>query len=681
MLNKKIVLLVFLITTLFSTIGYAQMTNSNLSLMPYPKSIQVTNSKFRLTENFSLQYILQGERLYKMSNRFLNRLAKRTGLFLKFPFANQLDKTQKPEMFIKVERIGNVKLGEDESYRLSITKDDIGIDAKTDIGVLRGLETLLQLLKADEKGYYFPVVEIEDSPRFPWRGLLIDVCRHFMPVEVIKRNIDGMAAVKMNVLHWHLSEDQGFRVESKIFPKLTELGSDGLFYTQEQIKEIIQYADDRGIRVVPEFDVPGHATAILTAYPELASAPGLYKIERNWGIFDPTLNPIIDETYEFLDKLFKEMSGLFPDEYFHIGVDENNGKQWDANKEIQKFMKDNDLADNHALQGYFNNRVLKILTKYNKKMIGWDEIFHPSMPTSIVIQSWIGKESLVDAAQKGYQVILSNGYYIDLIQPTDFHYLNDPLPMDINLSENQKKFILGVEATMWAEMISPETIDSRIWPITAAIAERLWSPQDINNVEEMYKRLETVSFELEEHGLTHIKNKGMMLRRLTNNNETNSLETLASVIEPVKIYKRNSLRKQTQQTPLTRVVDVATADAKAAREFRNLVDSFLADDKLDLRKYSQIAEQLLSWKVNYEKLEKVIAKSPILFEIRPMSENLKNISVIGLQLLNVQIGKNKLTKDLILKSNEIISLAKEPVAQTELMIVSAIEKLFKSISE
>ncbi len=670
---------ILIFTLLFFSISVAQMNKQ--SLMPYPKSIEVTESKFRVTENFSLQYLLQGERLAKMSNRFLDRLAKRTGLFLKFPFANQLEPTTKPDMFIDVQRVGKVEMGEDESYKISITKDDVSISAETDIGVLRAIETLLQLISADEKGYYFPVVEIVDSPRFPWRGLLIDVCRHYMPMDVLKRNIDGMASVKMNVLHWHLSEDQGFRVESKIFPKLTELGSDGLFYTHEQVREIIKYAADRGIRVIPEFDVPGHATAILTAYPELASVPGPYEIERDWGIFDPSLNPIIDETYDFLDKLFGEMSELFPDEYFHIGGDENNGKQWDANEDIQKFMKANNLADNHALQGYFNNKVLKILTKYGKKMVGWDEIFHPSMPTNIVIQSWRGKESLVDAAKKGYQVILSNGYYIDLIQPTDFHYLNDPLPKDLELSEIEKKFILGGEATMWSEMISPETIDSRIWPRTAAIAERLWSQQNVNNVDDMYVRLENISFQLEEHGLTHIKNYEMMLRRLTNNNEMTSLKNLISVIEPVKIYNRYRLRKQTQQTPLTRVIDAATADAKVAREFRSLVDSYLSDQEPNMRKYSAIAEQLVSWKINHKELLKVVEKSPILLEIKPMSKNLKELSEVGLQLLSVHIGNTELTSDLLMNSKNVIKTSKEPIAQTELMIVSAIEKLFNSISK
>ena len=196
--------------------------------------------------------------------------------------------------------------------------------------------------------------EIQDQPRFPWRGLMIDIARHYQPPEVLKRNLDAMAAVKLNVFHWHLTEDQGFRVESKKFPKLHTMGSDGFFYTQDQVREIIAYAAERGIRVIPEFDIPGHATSWLVGHPELGSAPGPYKIERGAGIFEPALDPTRDQTYKFLDGFLGEMAALFPDAYMHIGGDENEGKQWDRNPQIQAFMKAKGIKDNHALQAYFN---------------------------------------------------------------------------------------------------------------------------------------------------------------------------------------------------------------------------------------------------------------------------------------------------------------------------------------
>ena len=520
-------------------------------------------------------------------------------LFLTNPFVITDDESSL--MKIETKRIGKVKLGEDESYKLEVTKDGILLSAETDIGAIRGIETVLQLLDADSSGYFIPTINVNDKPRFQWRGLMIDAARHFMPVEVIKRNLDGMAAVKLNVFHWHLSDDQGFRVECKTFPKLTELGSDGDYYTQQQIKEVIKYADERGIRVMPEFDLPGHATSWLTAYPQYASVPGSYSIERNWGIFDPTFDPTKEKTYDFFDKFFKEMSSLFTDEYIHIGGDENSGKQWDDNPEIQKFMKANNIPDNHTLQSYFNSHLLKILTKYGKKMIGWDEIFHPDLPKSIVIQSWRGKESLEEAAKQGYRSILSQGYYIDLNQSTVFHYLNDPLPEDSPLTDEQKKLVLGGEATMWSEYVSPENIDSRIWPRMAAIAERFWSPGSVKDTIDMYRRLDVISFRLEELGLMHIKNYKMMLRRLCNNSDITALKNFVDVIEPVKQYERYQLMKQTQQSPLTRVVDASRPDAKVAREFRYFVDQFLSDDKTNL---DTIKSLLTLWKNNHKELLK-----------------------------------------------------------------------------
>jgi N-acetyl-beta-hexosaminidase len=291
-------------------------------------------------------------------------------------------------------------LDEDESYQLQVSDQKVQLTAPTVVGALRGVETLLQLLSVDRSGSYFPAVKVQDQPRFHWRGLLIDVGRHYQPPEVLKRNLDAMAAVKLNVFHWHLTEDQGFRVESKKFPRLHQLGSDGLYYTQDQIREIIDYARERGIRVVPEFDIPGHSTSWLVGHPELGSAPGPYTIERGAGIFEPALDPTREEVYKFLDIFLGEMASLFPDAYMHIGGDENEGKQWDRNPKIQAFMKEKGIKDNHALQAYFNTRVLKILEKHKKKMIGWDEILQPELPKNAVIHSWRGPAALADAAGK-----------------------------------------------------------------------------------------------------------------------------------------------------------------------------------------------------------------------------------------------------------------------------------------
>ena len=658
---------------------YAIGNNKHLDLMPVPAKMEVTNQNFRLDTAFTV--IVKGnpaKRLYPAVSRMLRRLSGRTGFFFTQDHITPNTQVVNPSMVVEVKRPGKVKLYEDESYQLTVDKNGIRLNAETDLGALHGLETFLQLFDVDENGYFIHGVKIEDSPRFPWRGLMMDACRHFMPVNVIKRNLDGMAAVKLNVFHWHLSEDQGFRVESKTFPKLQEMGSDGNYYTQAQIKDVIKYANDRGIRVIPEFDLPGHSTSWFVGYPQYASAPGPYKIERKWGVFNPTFDPTNPKTYVFLDKFIKEMAKLFPDKYMHIGGDENNGKQWDANPKIQKFMKRHKIPDNHALQAYFNQHLLKILTKYHKRMVGWEEILHKNMPKNIVIQSWRGEKSEQEAASKGYQVMLSKGYYIDLSQPTSKHYLVDPVPDSIKLSPQQKKLIIGGEATMWAEYVSPETIDSRIWPRTAAIAERFWSPRNIRDVDDMYRRLKVVSYHLEELGLQHIKNHNMMLRRLTNDNDITALNTFISVVEPVKNYSRSRQRSDyTQYSPLTRVVDAAIPDAEVARHFRKLVNDYLAGNVNDKSKIKIIKTELTLLKENHKKLMVTINESPILKEIESLSKDLSNISEIGLEAIEHLKNSNHPSAEWITSSLEELKQAKKPRGQVEIMIVAPIKKLVK----
>ncbi len=520
----------------------------------------------------------ESEKLTKAVNRFYRRLGNKRDLFLK-PIRINYGKNDNANIVIRVERTEDIKQSMDESYNLLITETKITLESNTDIGAIRGLQTLIQLFNEKQGSYYFTGGKYTDAPYYPWRGLLMDACRHFMPVETIKRNIDGLEAAKMNVLHWHLSEDQGFRVECKTFPKLHELGSYGDYYTQEQIKDVIKYANDRGIRVVPEFDIPGHSTAWFVGYPEYASAPGPYEIEKYFGVFDPCFDPTKESTYEFFDKFFAEMSQLFNDEYIHIGGDENEGKQWDANANIQAFMKKNGLSSNHELQAYFNKRIQKILTKYGKKMIGWDEIYSEDLPKDIVIHSWRGKESMINAAKHGYSSILSSGYYIDLCQSMLEHFSNSPGDANGSLTETERKRILGGEATMWAELVTDENVDSRIWPRTAAIAQILWtgttdvfSRWDTTEIKmELYMRFRKFSNYLSEIGLRHNTNKDAMLKRFTWNGYTNPLRTYIDFIEPIKYYNRHKYRKYTQFTPLNRFVDIASPDAPLSIEFNYLV--------------------------------------------------------------------------------------------------------------
>jgi hexosaminidase len=596
------------------------------NLMPWPSKLTRGEGYLAIPQSFSVSFAdYQERRLQAAGTRLAALIAAQTGR----PQTEAV-----PLLEVRCERASAPvqKLGEDESYRLSVTATGAKLQAATPLGALRGMATFAQLVEPGPDGYRAPVVEIEDAPRFPWRGLLIDVSRHWMPVEVILRNLDAMALVKMNVLHWHLSDDQGFRVESKRYPKLHQLGSDGHYYTQQQIREIVAYARERGIRVVPEFDIPGHSTSWLVGYPELGSAPGPYRIERKWGIKDPALDPSNEAVYTFMAGFLGEMAALFPDRYFHIGGDEVNGKHWKASDRIQKFMKQKGLATEHDLQAYFNKRIQPILTRNGKIMMGWDEILHKDLPRDIVIHSWRGQKSLAEAARLGFSGILSNGYYLDLMQHTDRHYAVDPLEKETaGLTDEERKRVLGGEACEWAEYVTPENIDARIWPRNAAIAERLWSPQSVRDVDSMYERMAVVSRQLEWAGAAHRRSWDQMLARIAGAGPIEPVRTLAEVVEPVKNYQRNSLQKgaYTQSTPLNRMVDVAHPDSMAARDFEKLVAKLAADKSVA----PAIRLRLQVWRTNHARLQPASSPSALLKETATISQNLTAVSAAGLEAL------------------------------------------------
>lgn len=601
--------------------------------MPVPASVRFDAGRLPVTKSFTVGLRGQAdERLRSYLDRAARRLEARTGMQFARGFAAD---AAPATLVVECERTAAEVpvLREDESYRLEVTNNGATLRAPTTVGAMRGIETFLQLLASDREGFFIPAVSINDRPRFPWRGLMIDVARHFQPVEVIKRNLDAMAAVKLNVLHWHLTDDQGFRIESKRFPRLHQLGSDGLYFTQEQARDIISYAAARGIRVIPEFDMPGHVTSWLVGHPELGSAPGPYTIERQPGVFDPSLDPTREETYKFIDKFLGEMANLFPDAYLHVGGDENTGKHWRLNPRIQKFMQEKGIKDKHALHTYFNQHVAKIVRKHGKRMMGWDEILQPDLPNDVVIHSWRGQKALADAARQGYDGVLSNGYYIDLMQSTTKHYLTDPLPADNTLTEAEAAHVLGGEATMWAEWVSPETIDSRVWTRTAAIAERFWSPREVTDVDDMYRRLDVVSLRLEELGLTHEKNQAAMLRRLIGGENIAALQTLVSVVEPVKEYRRYQQRPRLVTAPLTGLIDAARADSRAAREFRRMVDELLSDAPRFRARSVELRDTLARWRDAGAELRVTMQSAPALSEERPLADDLTEIATIGAEAL------------------------------------------------
>jgi len=671
----------FLSVAFLMSVAFAMAENIQHNLMPVPASAEWREGAFVFNDSFHVA--IRGvvdPRLSGGVARAVQRLERRTGI----SFAKN-STGEKYALIIECAAAAAEipRLDEDESYSLEISAEKIVLRAPTTRGTLHGLETLLQLVESSGKGWVASCVRIADRPRFSWRGLMIDVCRHWQPMEVIKRNIDGMALVKLDVLHLHLTDDQGFRVESKKFPRLHELGSDGKYFSQEEIHEIVGYAAARGIRVVPEFDIPGHATSWVVAYPELASAPGPYAIERKWGVFDPVLDPTNPKVYELLEGFLGEMAALFPDAYLHIGGDENNGKQWSANAQIQAFIREHGLKDNAGLHTYFNSKVHAILAKNGKKMIGWDEILHPDLPAGSVIHSWRGADGVAAATKLGFTVLLSHGYYIDLCFPTAPHYLNDPAPVDAKLSDAQRKLVLGGEATMWAEWVSPETIDSRIWPRTAAIAERLWSPATVREVPEMYRRLPAVSALLSEAGLRHESYIAPALKRLAGDRasetDLNALRQLVDLLEPVKAYTRSKYQPgHTQLLPLTGLVDCCRPDSASSREFSGLVDNLLSSSPSSDAD-QRIKEALTAWRaVSALLLKRLPELSPNLSEAESMLHDLADVSAAGLMACERLQQGGTLTPNEARSALDAVQRAGKPRSAVELPATKALERLINA---
>jgi hexosaminidase len=672
----------FLSNTLFALVfGSATALTAQpteLNLMPMPAHVQRDAGQFVLDGNFDVQLAGYTEpRLLNARDRFLDRLTAETGMPL-----NRAKAAPKFEFVITTDGPSQAvqQVDEDESYHLMVTPSGIQLHASNPLGVLRGLQTVLQLVIVTPQGFALPAVTIDDAPRFAWRGLMIDSARHFMPLPVLERNLDGMEAVKLNVFHWHLSDNQGFRAQSHAYPLLTEQGSSGLYYTQEQVRHVIDYARERGIRVVPEFDMPCHTTSWFVGYADLASAPGPFQVETKWGVFDPAMDPTSESTFQFLDRFFGEMTALFPDAYFHIGGDECNGKEWSANTRIQEWMKQHGMKDNAALQAYFTARVQKLVAAHHKIMEGWDEVLGPGTPRDVVIQSWRGPRSLASAARQGNRGILSAGYYIDLNQSAAAHYEVDPMSGDAaSLTPDEKARILGGEATMWSEFVTPENIDSRIWPRTVAIAERLWSPQDVRDLDSMYRRLNVISQRLQYDNLLHLASTQLMLERMSGQNDPGppdpeSLKLLASLVQPPLDYQREGLASYDVYSPLNHMVDAVPPESETAREFRDLV-ARLTSGRASPAEWLQARALLTGWRDNDAKVEPVLQGSAITLELVPVSKQIAEVAAIGLRALDNLENHRTVDASVTAKDLQVLKNAEKPKAVLRDMLVAPVEDL------
>jgi len=680
-----------LLLILGQVFGYAQSV-ATLHLMPVPKSIILENSKFPLTSGFTVSVIAEktDSMLLSAANRMFETLNRRTGLYFRQELINDHNNSDTASLVILVHMQAGMTIGVDESYQLTVSNRQLRLEANTTIGALRGMQTILQLMDRDQSGFYFPAVSIQDAPRFAWRGLMIDVARHFIPADVIKRNIEAMAAVKMNVLHLHLSDDEGFRVESKRFPLLQEKGSNGQYFTQAEIRDMIAFAQARGIIIVPEFDIPGHATSWLAGYPDLATKPGLYvpgpplKFDRSKPLdlmqvmqvvqntAKPTFQPTKEEVYVFLDQFFGEMANLFPGPYVHIGADENDGIAWKKDSVVSAFMKNNHLTTANDMQAYFVNKVWGILAKYGKTTIGWNELFAKNLPKNVIVQVWspMSPPNLIQQIMdQGNPVIISKGIYLDYFLPAYIHY-------SIAFPSEE---ILGGEAAQWSEMADAENIETRIWPRAAAVAERFWSPKTVDDVSDMYRRLFIISDELAESGLLHQANYNRMVIRFSNGYNLTATKTLLDVLTPVKGFRRMfglwSLPESYvyPNAPLVRPADIAMVDPPEKWAFRQLVKEYLRTKNPAAEK--AVREQLIIWSGNYQELKLLFASFPLAKEIEPHAKNLSALSQVCLEALDMYHAGKQPGTQWIATQQALLKAASGSAGEMELSVLPELNAL------
>lgn len=402
----------------------------SLPLLPYPKQLEARQGQFIFEPEFNVHLPAGHPELKSVIAEFIQRSNINTAL--------DFNTDNTAQLVIQLKSPPTTTAQHQEAYKLEINTSQILLSAQHVTGVLHGLQTLQQLIQQRSVQSALPNLSIEDEPRFSWRGLLLDPARRFLPIADIKRQLDIMAAVKLNVLHLHLTDDQGWRFESKRFPKLHQIGGKDGYYTQDELQELVIYAKKRGIRVVPEIDLPGHTTALGLAYPHLMTAPAPAAAEIHWGVHAAVLDPSNEQVYSFLQQLLAEVADVFPDPYLHIGGDEVLPNRWIESPEVQAFMLQQQLPDAAALQAYFNSRLEQLLKTLGKTMIGWDEVLDDQLPNSVVVQSWRGTESLFQAAEAGHPAILSTGFYLDQPQTAAYHYRNEPLPAAVRAPQTKE---------------------------------------------------------------------------------------------------------------------------------------------------------------------------------------------------------------------------------------------------
>lgn len=619
---------------------------ASVALMPKPLSVTPGpgDQLLNISGPFAVQAKGCGDSalIQRAADRLQADIGRQTGLALS---------AAHPVRLSVICRDGAYAAERNEGYRLSVEADGVSVEADGPVGALRGFATLRQLVGLSPDGIRIPLQRIDDNPRFQWRGLLLDPARHFLSLETLKRQIDNMERVKLNTLHLHLSDDQGFRVESKRYPKLNAAGP---YYTQAEIRDLVAYAAARGVRIVPEFDVPGHSRAIVDAYPET----GVLADTAVPGLKAAALDPSAPATWAFLDRLFGEMTALFPDRHFHAGGDEVTAGIWTGAPKVRAWMQSRGHADQHAAERWFAGRVAALLKRHGKTMIGWEEVAGAGLDREVVVQAWQTSKAMARAIEAGHPVIMSAGYYLNLLMPADWHYAIDPAatagvglepehaarlrklspllaglvtdalvdqPMP-PLTAAQERLLLGGEMALWGEITTDELVEHQLWPRAAAVAERFWSPRDVTDPADMYHRLDTVAAQL--------GSNDALVQRLSPHDPA-TLATLLDAAGPVRnMAHDHRVRAMLAGKPIIQSfnapADAAPVDSLLAHRFEAAARRYTAGER---GLAPALQAQLRIWKENDARFRAAAKGRPLLEAALPTSEQLAGLAAVGLQAL------------------------------------------------
>ncbi|MEE8143695.1 MAG: beta-N-acetylhexosaminidase [Planctomycetota bacterium] len=483
----------------------------NLSLLPWPQQIEHAPGRFELTPETQIYCAGQDANLQYVQQQLRQELQQRFSL----PFSEG-PPTATVRLLLQEGQ-------EPEAYQLQVHPHGITIQASSCAGLFYGVQTLLQL--SDDAPSGIPSVSIQDRPRYRWRGMHLDVSRHFFPVSFVKRIINLLALHKLNVFHWHLTDDQGWRIAIEKYPRLSEVaawrqadgGRYGGFYTQSDIREVMHYAEQRFVTVVPEIEMPGHSLAALAAYPELSCSGGPFQVATTWGIFDDVYCAGTHATFQFLEDVLNEVMGLFPGRFIHIGGDECPKKRWRSCRRCQARLQQEGLQNENQLQGWFTRRISRFLSQHGRQAIGWDEVLEGNPDPSCAVMSWRGKKGGRDAARRGHEVVIcpTSHCYFDYRQsdepgepgahgttPLETVYQFEPTPRSLNVSERQK--VLGAQGNVWTEqMPSEEQVEFMAFPRLCALAEALWTDPEKRDWSEFEERLSTHLKRLDQLGVRY----------------------------------------------------------------------------------------------------------------------------------------------------------------------------------